>query len=152
MRISDWSSDVCSSDLAAGSASSARWRESRVQDRRSAAPCRRTGETGSPASSVPPESAVPAPPRLPPKLASDGYSYLRVSSPLFRAFLSFVRRTLTLALDQSAWCATASCICRRSAMSIILPQPIATYFTADRADGEAEIGRAPCRERVCQYV
>src|SRR3546814_8699497 len=34
-------------------------------------PCRRTGETGSPASSVPPESAVPAPPRLPPKLASD---------------------------------------------------------------------------------
>src|SRR3546814_16088432 len=110
MRISDWSSDVCSSDLAAGSASSARWRESRVQDRRSAAPCRRTGETGSPASRVPPESAVPAPPRLPPKLASDGYSYLRVRSHLLRAFLSFLRRTITLALAQSAWCSTTHCL------------------------------------------
>src|SRR3546814_17555753 len=101
MRISDWSSDVCSSDLA----------ERRLGDLRYAAPgC---GENG------------------------------------FRYSVGALLRILLLAEigqpSHSKTCALRRCGEARTAFNLVC------YGLSGRLRGE-EIGRASCRERVCQSV
>src|SRR3546814_5056686 len=93
MRISDWSSDVCSSDLARGSRS-----------RKSTTP-----------------SPKPA------------------QQPALLQRLAAVRGRLSLCADQAA------------AAKWWLSMPMASV-SAEGPMPKAQIGRASCRERVCQYV
>src|SRR3546814_14837935 len=107
MRISDWSSDVCSSDLAAGGTAADRGALRHVAGQGA-------GDRGSVRAGVLRDGAAAVP--------------------------AAVRR------HQQAYFATG---CQYSTDS---PQPGAAVVRGRAARPVQQLGRASCRERVCQYV
>src|SRR3546814_18770665 len=118
MRISDWSSDVCSSDLCLAGAY-----------------------------------------QISPELQRLWLDNIREAKPIYRQTSNVVTPLLALPIPGIATAIIACWVMRRNpdrfwpwlAVALLSTFSFALLFWQTRS-GPAEIGRASCRERVCQYV
>src|SRR3546814_18663610 len=125
MRISDWSSDVCSSDLARGARSSSRWSDASGRSYRSLPPLHGAGWTMIFRQLFEQESST--------------YTYLIACGDTKRAVLiDPVLETVGRDLAVLA------------ALGLELEYSLETHINADHITA-ATIGSASCRARVCQY-
>src|SRR3546814_16817788 len=127
MRISDWSSDVCSSDLMAGVVIGLKREEDGAAHARTPALAAR-------ASSAAHSSSMTAADRSPSPISASGQS-----AAAARGVHLAIHQPISAALPASS--AQAALICAST--------PLRVY--AAHSFWNWEIGRGSCRERVCRY-